>query len=195
MLLSLNVVTSEMSETSDGSESRLVELKARVKNLDSARKQLASLKARCIGTFHQIDTYFDVPKGRLKLREVEGQEEVELVYYEREDISGPKRSNVFILGIRNSGTFKALFEKVLEKKVKVDKTREIYRHKGTQIHLDTVQGLGEFVEFERKTRGSAEDISKDKKVLKDLMTKFGIQKEDLIKESYSDLLSSGEKRT
>ena len=54
------------------SEHSLVELKARVENIDSFRKRLSELKAERIGSFHQTDTYFEVPKGRLKLRQMEG---------------------------------------------------------------------------------------------------------------------------
>jgi len=183
-----------MAETLDSSEGRLVELKAKVTNLDPARKQLVNLKASKVGTFHQIDTYFDVPEGRLKLREIEGKGEAELIYYEREETLWPKRSKVFILRIRKPETFKVFFEKVLEKKAIVDKKREIYRYKGTQIHLDTVKGLGNFIEFERKTKGSAEAFNKDKRVSEELMKNFGIEERNLIKGSYGDLLSSTEEQ-
>ena len=168
-------------------EGKLVELKAKVENLDPFRKRLKELNAQYIGAFHQIDTYFEVPKGRLKLREIKGGEEAELIYYEREDTSKPKRSEVFILKIQKPKAFKALFEKVLKKKVVVEKIREIYHYKGTQIHLDIVNGLGTFIEFERKTKGSPESTSEDREVLLELMGKIGIKDKNLIRGSYSDL--------
>jgi len=183
-----------MAETLDSSEDRLVELKAKVINLDLARKQLANLEASKVGTLHQIDTYFDVPEGRLKLRKIEGKREAELIYYQREDVTGPKRSKVFILKIRKPEPFKVFFDKVLEKKVIVDKKREIYRYRGTLIHLDTVKGLGNFIEFERKTKGSAEAFNKDKRVLEELMRNLGIEERNLIKGSYGDLLSATEEQ-
>jgi len=172
---------------SEGSESRLVELKAKTEDLNTARNLVKSLGAHYIGTFHQIDTYFEVPKGRLKLRQIEGQDKAELIHYEREDIPGPKKSKVFILTIPKPETFKSLFEKVLEQKVVIDKNREIYRHKGTQIHLDNVKDLGTFIEFERKTRSSAKATQKDQEVLKEMMKKLGIEEDKLLKDSYSDL--------
>ena len=171
------------------SESKLVELKAKIEDLKSVRKSLRSLGARYIGRYHQIDTYYEVPKGRLKLREIKGKDRTELIYYERENIPGPKRSEVFILKIQKPQTFKMLFEKVLEKKVLIDKTREIYRYKGTQIHLDKVTGLGTFIEFERKTKGFPDVIQKDRKLLESLTEKLGIAKENLLEGSYSDLAS------
>jgi adenylate cyclase class IV len=51
-----------------------------------------------------------------------------------------------------------------------------------------VQDLGNFIEFERKTESSTEAIKNNVKVLEDLMIEFKIDKEKLIKGSYSDLL-------
>ena len=46
-----------------------IEIKARCKDLSRIRKILESRNARYIGKDHQIDTYFKVAQGRLKLRE------------------------------------------------------------------------------------------------------------------------------
>jgi len=174
----------------DESESSLLELKAKVGSLDVFREKLRSMKAHYVGAFRQIDTYFVVPKGRLKLREMEGKEKVELIYYEREDISGPKRSRVFILEFQEPEFLKKFFESVLETKVVINKRREIYRYEGTQIHLDTVEKLGTFIEFERKTEDSPDSLSKNRKILDNLMKALGIRTEDLIEGSYSDLAAS-----
>ena len=136
------------------SEGNLVELKARADSLDDYGKRLQEMKADHIGTFHQTDTYFEVPKGRLKLRETEGTQKAQIVYYEREDIPGPKTSRVFILELQGPEFFKDFLHKALETKIVVDKTREVYRHQGTQIHLDEVKDLGTFIEVERKTEKS-----------------------------------------
>ncbi|RLI38442.1 adenylate cyclase, partial [Candidatus Bathyarchaeota archaeon] len=67
-----------------------VEVKARARDLEAIRAKLAALGARELGTVHQTDYYFEVPRGRLKLREVEGSEEAELIYYERADEPKPR---------------------------------------------------------------------------------------------------------
>ena len=64
-----------------------VEIKARCDELDRIRNILKELRADFKGTDHQIDTYFRVPSGRLKLRE--GNIENYLIFYEREDQEGP----------------------------------------------------------------------------------------------------------
>jgi len=178
-----------MAETLNSSEYMLIELKAKVENHDSVRERLGRLKAYHAGTFRQIDTYFYVPKGMLKLRQIEGKGEAELIYYEREETDGPKESKVFIVRILKPETFRTFFEKVLKKKVTVGKRREIYRYRGTQIHLDAVDILGNFVELEREIRGSGKDAHEAQKILEAMMAELGVEKRDLIKGSYSDLLS------
>jgi len=169
-------------------ERKMVELKAKVDDLDAVRRKLISLGAQSIGTFRQIDIYFNVPKGRLKLREVEGGNKAELIYYERENIAGPKRSNVFILKVQKPENFKNQLKRLLKTGAIVEKVREIYRHQGTQIHLDRVEKLGNFVEFERKTPVDAWAIKGNQQILEELMEKLGIDPEKLEKLSYSDLL-------
>lgn len=164
-------------------ESELLELKAKVKSLHVARLKLMDLRARHVGTFRQIDTYYNIPKGRLKLREIQGEKKAELIFYERENITGPKKSEVMILEIQEPEPFKLFCQRALTKKIVIEKKREIYKYKGTQIHLDYVEDLGMFIEFERETTDSV----KDRKSLDDLIKKLKIQDKDLIKDSYSDL--------
>lgn len=165
-----------------------MELKAKVNDLESVRRKLRVLKARPMGTFRQTDIYFNVPKGRLKLRQ-SNNEKTQLIYYERENITRPKRSNVFVMEISENSAFKALFKKILKVKAIVKKTREIYQHQRTQIHLDTVDSLGCYVEFERKTSNTLKEIEKNRRLLEKLMVTLGIDPKSLEKLSYSDLVN------
>ncbi len=166
----------------------MVELKARINSLASIRRKLAILEARRIGTFRQIDVYFKVPKGRLKFREVKGNNKAELIYYERENTAGPKEGNVFVLKVEEAEVFRSMLERILKTSVIVEKIREIYQYQGTQIHLDRVKKLGNFVEFERKTPVGVHSIRKNIQVLEKLMEKLGMKPENLEKLSYSDLI-------
>lgn len=169
-------------------EHELVELKARIGDLRIIRKKLTKLGAQHIGTYQQTDLYFEVPKGRLKLREAKGDDEAELIYYERENVAGPKRSDVYILKIKKPCFFTDLLKKALKTRIVVDKVREIYRLEGTQIHLDSVRKLGAFVEFERETLASGDTTRKDLRVLEELREKLGISPENLESLSYSDII-------
>ena len=168
----------------------LVELKAKIDNIDKVREKILKLNAEFIGKFHQIDTYFNVPKGRLKLRKVEGKPYAQLIYYERENIAAPKKSEVFILEISNPEEFKEKTEKILGVKSVVDKVREVYVYRETKIHLDSVKGLGCFIEFEKETLES--EIEETRSFLEKLMKKLEIRWENLIESSYGELiLNSG----
>lgn len=172
----------------NGVERQLVELKARARDLDGLRERLVALKAEPVGTLRQVDTYFETPKGRLKLREVEGSDRAMLVYYEREDIAGPKGSHVFILEIPRPAAFKRLLKKALKTRAVVDKVREIYRYEGTQIHLDTVKNLGNFIEFERETAPDLPAVERGRETLEKLMENLGVGRENLEELSYGDLV-------
>jgi len=184
-------------------EQTLVEIKAKIDDINLTRKKLTSLKAKYVGTFRQIDTYFAVPKGRLKLRETGDQERAELVYYEREDIAAPKRSDVFIVKVQKPTLFKKMLENVLQTKVVVDKVREIYqlyafeeeKSRRIRTHLDKVLGLGTFIEFEMEASGRTEEaLKEDRRILELFMEKLGISRDCLQGLSYSDLLDRAKEK-
>jgi len=169
-------------------ETTIVELKAKVDNLEPFRKKLESLKAEYVGIFRQIDMYYEVPQGRLKLRETEGENGAHLVYYERPDVKGPKQSQVFIIELSKPQFMKQFLNKVLCTKTVIDKQRAIYRIEGTQVHLDKAKKLGTYVEFERPTENTPEATQKAHEKLEKLMQTLGIKPETLQKGSYSDLI-------
>lgn len=165
----------------------IVELKARVDNLAEIRDKLIKHGAERVGIFHQVDTYYEVPRGRLKLREVEGKNDAALIYYERENVANPKKSSVSILTIPQPQTFKQILALIMKAKAVVDKIREIYIYQGVQVHLDTVKGLGYFVEFELATSSYMERQKKDASKLDKLREQLNINAQNLERLSYSDL--------
>lgn len=156
-------------------------------NLKPIRNKLAILKAKHVKTLQQTDVYFDIPKGRLKLRQINN-EKTQLIYYERENTSKPKRSDVFIIEIPKNVTFMALLKRILEVKATVKKTREIYWHQRTQIHLDTVDSLGDYVELE-KTLKNPKELEESVKLLEKLRKTLKINSENLERLSYGDLVN------
>src|SRR3989344_4447697 len=163
-----------------------IEIKAECRYQDKIRDILKLRGADFKGTDHQIDTYFKVNYGRLKLRE--GNIENYLIYYDREDKTGPKQSNVILYKTNPDSTLKDLLTKSLDILVTVDKQREIYFINNVKFHLDDVKDLGKFVEIEA--------IDKEGKIGKEnllvqcqlYMDLFDIKGGDLISNSYSDLL-------
>jgi len=165
----------------------MIELKARVGDHEFLRKTLSALGAHYVGTFQQTDLYFKVPEGRLKLREIKDNRTAELIYYERENIPGPKKDDAFILKIQEPEDLKKILKKILIPLTVIEKVREIYQYQGTKIHLDTVKKLGKFVEFERRTSDDSKVVKKDRRILEKLMDKLEIEPSNLEPLSYSDL--------
>ncbi len=136
----------------------------------------------------QVDTYFVVPEGRLKLREITGTvERAELIFYHRADQAGPKRSEYDVVPVANPRELKAMLASALGIRTVVRKQRTVYLHKNVRIHLDAVDGLGTFLEFEAVMPDGAPD-REGEDLLHRLMKEFSIKPGDLLESSYSDLV-------
>ncbi|HKZ63925.1 MAG TPA: class IV adenylate cyclase [Thermoplasmata archaeon] len=166
---------------------RLVELKARYEDIGKARALLHASER--VGAYRQTDTYFALGERRLKMREVEGSATAQLVYYERPDRPGAKESEVLLSVVPDAATVKEMLARTLGVQVVVRKRREIYRHEGVQVHLDEVEGLGRFLEFEMAVEDAAEAIERGHANLAAMRRLFDIPDEDLVASSYSDLLA------
>ena len=123
-----------------------IEIKARCSDPDFIRQYLLNHAASFKGTDHQTDTYFNVPNGRLKLRE--GNIENNLIFYERSNQAGPKHSDFNLVKIPDAAGLKEVLRKSNGIKVVVEKKREIYYINNVKFHIDEVPGLGHFMEIE-----------------------------------------------
>ncbi len=166
-----------------------VEIKARCADPASIREALRARGARFVGEDRQVDTYFLVPKGRMKLRE--GDIENALIFYERADRSGPKRSDVWLYRAEPDPSLKALLTAALGVRVVVDKRREIYFIDNVKFHLDRVEGLGAFVEIEAIDEDGSIGEAALRAQCEDFLRLFRIAPGDLVAQSYSDLSAGG----
>ncbi len=165
----------------------LLELKARYEDLGKARALLSG--ATRLGVFAQVDTYFSLGERRLKLRSVEGVKEGQLVYYERPDESGVKESRVLLAPLPDAAAVREILTRILPVKAEVRKTRDMYRFRGVQVHLDTVARLGRFLEFEKIIVDESER-EEGREQLESLCRYFQIPDEDRMASSYSDFFES-----
>ena len=166
-----------------------IEFKARTHRIDEQEEIIKGLNSRFVGIDHQVDTYFNVGKGRLKLRE--GNIENSLIYYERENKEGSKESKILLYNLVPGGNLKEILIKVLGVKLIVDKSRKIYFIDNVKFHFDTVNGLGTFIEVE-----AIDETGKaDKNVLTEQCNSYAslldISREEFISVSYSDMLLEG----
>lgn len=163
-----------------------VEIKAKSDKPSKIRELLYSNKAIRKGTDHQIDTYFKVKHGRLKLRE--GNIENNLIHYIRENKEGPKQSKITLFKSEPDSTLKDILSNAIGILCVVDKMREIYFIDNVKFHIDTVKDLGTFVEIEAidkdGTIGEIELLNQCEFYLELL----GIPMGNLVSVSYSDLI-------
>lgn len=162
------------------------EFKARCENIAEAEAILQKQNPLFVGEDHQVDTYFNVPNGRLKLRE--GTIEQALIFYQRTNTAGAKQSAVILYQHRPDTALKQILTQALGVKTVVDKKRKIYFVNNVKIHFDDVAELGTFVEVEAIDK----DGSIGLQTLKDQCSRYqqllGVSESDFIAESYSDLL-------
>ena len=161
-----------------------VEIKARCEDPRYIREYLLSNHAIFKGTDAQRDTYFNVPNGRLKLRQ--GKIENALIHYHRTDQKGPKASEVTLYPVAESNLLRSLLEKALGIKVVVDKVREIYFIENVKFHIDIVNKLGNFVEIEAISIDGKLPMDKLQEQCKHYMSVLGLHDDDLLHNSYSD---------
>lgn len=162
------------------------EFKARTQSLATMEKLLQQHNPRFVGTDQQSDTYFTVPFGRLKLRE--GNIENALIHYDRKNVAGAKQSDVILYQHEPDAALKQILSKALGIKAVIVKTRNIYFIDNVKFHFDTVQDLGTFIEVEAIDTTGTVPVDKLRQQCTYYAQLFGIQEQDYVAKSYSDLL-------
>ena len=68
-----------------------------------------------------------------------------------------------------------------------EKTRYLYLVGQTRVHMDDVEGLGQFMELEVVMQEGQSD-AEGQTIAEDLMTRLGVERTDLLEGAYMDLL-------
>lgn len=167
---------------------RNLEVKVRAASLAPARVSLRALRgAARQPAARQADWYFDVPRGRLKLRVHGARRDGELIGYFRPSRAAARTSTFQVLPVADAAGALTLLDRMFGVRACVRKRREVWLYRNARIHLDTVAGLGRFVEIEVcVTRGAAQARA----LMAQLRGLLGIRAADLIAGSYGELLSS-----
>lgn len=165
-----------------------IEIKARILDFGALEKRAALLADSGPEVIFQDDTFFACPTGRLKLRDF-GNGQGELIFYQRADESGPKPSYYRIAPANDPDALRQVLLEAYGSPGRVMKQRKLYLVGRTRIHLDQVQGLGDFMELEVVL----DEGEKPEQGLADaqrLMKQLGIQSTSLIQGAYLDLLNA-----
>ena len=160
-----------------------LEIKVKINGNEISEERLISVGCIFVCNMHQIDTYYNVEKGRLKLRviyDIHG----ELIYYERDETSIYKKSSYEKYWCENFKEFNELFSRVLGIKGIVDKQRRLFLYQSTRVHLDDVKDLGKFLEIEVPVESSSNDAQN---MMNYLIEQLNVSKINFFKKSYIDL--------
>ncbi|XP_052120396.1 uncharacterized protein LOC127748900 [Frankliniella occidentalis] len=163
---------------------RNIEIKAVISNFGAFLHKVKELSGATDTTFKQVDTFYEVPNGRLKLREQEGQDP-QLVFYDRPDEDGPKLSDYECCNLPADTNLKSVLSRAMKVKGVLKKSRTLVMIGQTRVHIDRVEGLGDFMELEVQLSDS-ETVEEGEKTAKSLMEKLGVPEENLLRGAYMD---------
>jgi predicted adenylyl cyclase CyaB len=169
--------------------SRNVEIKARARHPERQARLAEALADGPPERLVQEDTFFVVPSGRLKLRIFAGGGG-ELIQYERPDTRAPSESRYVVAPVPEPEVLRAALSRALGVRAVVRKIRTVHLAGRTRIHLDRVEGLGDFIELEVVLAQGA-DSAAGARVARELMARLEIAEDDLVAAAYVDLLEGG----
>ncbi|NBB92329.1 MAG: CYTH domain-containing protein [Gammaproteobacteria bacterium] len=165
---------------------RNIEIKARVADPEAMARRAARIADEGPWTIEQDDTFFRCEDGRLKLRDF-GNGNGELIFYRRPDQPGPGQSEYRITPTEDPGGLRAVLADALGVVGRLRKTRVLYLADRTRIHLDHVEGLGDFLELE-VVLADGESARVGRADARFLMERLRIRDADLVDVAYVDLL-------
>lgn len=167
---------------------RNVELKAR--DHDPQRTLAAALGHGAVdqGVLRQADTYFAAREGRLKLREEEAA--ATLIAYIRADEAVARTSTYHLVAVVDPGALKAALDSALGTVVVVEKLRRLLLWQDVRLHLDTVEGLGTWLELEAVGVGGTGscDLAEEHRKVAELRTVLKMADEDVVATGYAAML-------
>ena len=166
---------------------RNVEIKARVASIDALMPRARALAQRDAELIAQDDTFFRVPRGRLKLRQF-ADGSAELIHYQRADTADAKLSDYRRVVVSDAAALRDALERALSLAGRVRKQRWLLLAGQTRIHLDRVEGLGDFVELEVVLRDEQSETD-GVRIAEQLMHELGLANAERIAGAYLDLLA------
>jgi adenylate cyclase class IV len=165
---------------------RNIEIKARVADLAALTARVAAIADTGPVPIAQDDTFFRCGSGRLKLR-VFDDGRGELIFYRRADRGGPKESFYIVSPTASPDTLREALTLSNGQDGRVVKQRTLFLVGRTRVHLDRVQGLGDYMELE-VVLADGEAAEAGVREAHDLMARLDIAADRLVEGAYHDLL-------
>jgi predicted adenylyl cyclase CyaB len=168
---------------------RNIEIKARIGSVDDMAPRVAAIASRGPVEIVQDDTFFACSAGRLKLRAF-SDTEGELIFYQRSDQTGPKLSSYFRSPTSFPDTLRECLSLAYGRAGRVLKRRTLFMVGRTRVHLDRVEGLGDFLELE-VVLDQGEPPEAGVREAHELMARLGVAPAQLVEGAYVDLIPRG----
>jgi predicted adenylyl cyclase CyaB len=168
---------------------RNIEAKFRIADFPAAERAAGRLGYVRRGVLRQRDTFFAVPRGKLKLRE-EGEGAAALIYYRRGVQDAMMVSDYEIVSVAGAERMRAMLAEALGVLAEVRKERTLLTRGNMRLHLDRVEGLGDFGEIEAVVGASADEAA-CRIAAAELLAALGIAPSALIEVSYFELAKTG----
>jgi len=166
-----------------------LELKTKIPDRTKILTRINRMGATYQDKMNQLDYYLRIGENKEKIREI-NKKIVEYIIYRRPEKKGVKDSDY---------TIKRIFFKQKNDLLKqkhplciVNKIRQLWMYGNTRIHLDSVSGLGDYLELETvlKDISNNEGLKEFNKIVKLL----GIKTREAEPSSYSDLILNHNKK-
>jgi adenylate cyclase class IV len=165
---------------------RNIEIKARITGIEALLPKAQALADGPATAITQDDTFFNVPQGRLKLREF-ADGSAELIHYHRADSTNSKASDYVLVPVADPAALRLALQRACGVQGRVQKQRLLLMVGPTRIHLDRVQGLGDFMELEVVLQGGQGD-AEGAAVAESLMLALGLATAPRLAGAYLDML-------
>jgi adenylate cyclase class 2 len=165
---------------------RNIELKARDPDPSASLEVCRALGAADHGEIRQRDTYFNVTRGGLKLRE-ESPGRPHLIQFVRANEPQQRESQYRIIEVDNGSVLRAALTEAIGIREVVEKRRRLLLWRDVRIHLDRVEQLGDFIELEAVAPADS-DLTAEHRLIEELRAALSITDERLVSLGYAALL-------
>jgi len=167
-----------------------IELKTADADPAATERACRALGAVDGGILVQRDTYFDIARGRLKLREDLERHTAELIFYLRADEAGLRSSSYWRAPTADGDALRSLLEAAHGIAGTVCKRRRLFLHRNVRIHLDEVDGLGSFVELESVLAEAGRESAEEAAALAEVVGALGLAARAAIPGGYLELMAA-----
>lgn len=165
---------------------RSVEIKHELRDPELAIACLRKHRAINVGTTFQVDSFYRLSSGRLLKREIEG-EPTEWIAYQRDDTPQPRVCRFTVYSENEAQQRFGLRDMPVWMQVR--KRRELWIIGAVRVHIDMVDRIGWFIEFEALV-STKQNAGKCRALVESVRNNMRIALGEAISVSYCDLASA-----